>query len=172
MTIHHGLFGLWPMRGEGKCGERERDVRWRDGGLGEVKGQRKKGGTFSEDGRLEKKQRGTITPMFKRLFSAPPHLPSDTSQGQHFKVREFVALSPQAHLEKLFFFSPKREIIFLSFSLFSIFIFIFFVSSINLYSCSLNLIKHVLPAGVFAHKKTQTNRKTCKKKKKKKSAKT
>lgn len=24
MTIHHGLFGLWPMRGEGKCGERER----------------------------------------------------------------------------------------------------------------------------------------------------
>lgn len=26
-------------------------------GLGEVKGQRKKGGTFSEDGRLEKKKR-------------------------------------------------------------------------------------------------------------------
>lgn len=29
-----------------------------DGGLGEVKGQRKKGGTFSADGRLEKKNGG------------------------------------------------------------------------------------------------------------------
>lgn len=34
------------------------DVRWRnEGGMGEVKGQRKKGGTFSEDGRLGKKKR-------------------------------------------------------------------------------------------------------------------
>lgn len=55
------LFGLWPMRGgAGGGGERRETERW---GLGEVKGQRKKGGTFSEDGRLEKTE-GTITPMF------------------------------------------------------------------------------------------------------------
>lgn len=29
-------------------------------GLGEVKGQRKKGGTFSEDGRLEKSRGGVV----------------------------------------------------------------------------------------------------------------
>lgn len=68
MTIHHSCL-VFQRRG----GNLKRDVwRW-DGGLGEVKGQRKKGGTFSEDGRLEKE--GTITPMFKRLLAAPltPH---------------------------------------------------------------------------------------------------
>lgn len=39
------------MRGEGKRGERCERERW---GLGEVKGQRKKGGTFSEDGKAGK----------------------------------------------------------------------------------------------------------------------
>lgn len=146
--------------------ERERDVRWRDGGLGEVKGQRKKGGTFSEDGRLEKKQRGTITPMFKRLFSAPPTSPPTPRRGSTLKSGSLWHF-PLRLIWRNFFFFPKREIIFLSFSLFSIFIFTFFVSSINLYSCSLNLIKHVLPAGVFAQKNPQTNRKTCKKEKKK-----
>lgn len=53
-------------------------------GLGEVKGQRKKGGTFSEDGRLGEKKEGTITPMFKRLFSAPmtPHTGSSLKSGR------------------------------------------------------------------------------------------
>lgn len=49
MTIHHGE----------RRGEMWRERREMEGwGLGEVKGQRKKGGTFSEDGRLEKKQGG------------------------------------------------------------------------------------------------------------------
>lgn len=144
--------------------ERERDVRWRDGGLGEVKGQRKKGGTFSEDGRLEKKQRGTITPMFKRLFSAPPTSPPTPRRGSTLKSGSLWHF-PLRLIWRNFFFSPKREIIFLSFSLFSIFYF-FFVSSINLYSCSLNLIKHVLPAGVFAQKKLKQTGKRVKKKEK------
>lgn len=48
MTIHQGCLVFGPPRGnaEGRC-ETEG---W---GLGEVKGQRKKGGTFSEDGWLE-----------------------------------------------------------------------------------------------------------------------
>lgn len=52
-------------------------------GLGEVKGQRKKGGTFSEDGRLEKTE-GTMTSMFKRLFSASatPHTGSSLKPGR------------------------------------------------------------------------------------------
>lgn len=53
-------------------------------GLGEVKGQRKKGGTFSEDGRFGggvKGKEGTMTPMFKRLFSAPWHLTGSMESG-------------------------------------------------------------------------------------------
>lgn len=87
-------------RGE-MCGERRETEGW---GWGEVKGQRKKGGTFSEDGRLEKKTEGTITPMFKRLFSAPmtPHTGSSSSSLKsgsgalwHFP--------PQAHFNKKHF---------------------------------------------------------------------
>lgn len=83
------------------CGERRETEGW---GWGEVKGQRKKGGTFSEDGRLEKKTEGTITPMFKRLFSAPmtPHTGSSSSSLKsgsgalwHFP--------PQAHFNKKHF---------------------------------------------------------------------
>lgn len=113
------VFGRWEERGNV---ERERDVRWRDGGLGEVKGQRKKGGTFSEDGRLEKKQRGTITPMFKRLFSAPPTSPPTPRRGSTLKSGSLWHF-PLRLIWRNFFFFPKREIIFLSFSLFSIFYF-------------------------------------------------
>lgn len=56
------------MRGEGKCGERREMEGW---GLGEVKGQRKKGGTFSEDGRLEKNGGEQKLPCLKGCSRAP-----------------------------------------------------------------------------------------------------
>lgn len=51
MTIHHSCLVFGRREERGKCGERHEMEGW---GLGEVKGQRKKGGTFSEDGWLEK----------------------------------------------------------------------------------------------------------------------
>lgn len=55
MTIHHGLFGLRPMRGEGKCVER--DVRRRDGGGERLKGRGRKEVHFRRMGGWKKKQR-------------------------------------------------------------------------------------------------------------------
>lgn len=49
--------------------------RW---GLGEVKGQRKKGGTFSEDGRLEKTEGNNNSHVLKAFLAPPRH---DTSEG-------------------------------------------------------------------------------------------
>ena len=110
------LFGLQPTRGEGKCEERREMEGW---GLVEVKGQRKKGGTFSEDGRLDKKE-GTITPMFKRLFSAPmiPHTASSLKSGcsagsgslWHFPLRLILRRSIFQEMKLIFlsqFFSPS-----------------------------------------------------------------
>lgn len=84
MTIHHSCLVFSRREARGNV-EGERHVRWRDRGLVEVKGQRKKGGTFSEDGRLGKRE-GTITPMFKRLFSTPmtPHTGSSLKSGLFF----------------------------------------------------------------------------------------
>lgn len=58
------------MGGRGEGCEMER---W---GLGEVKGQRKKGGTFSEDGRLEKNRRNNNSHVLKAFLA--PHPPDMT----------------------------------------------------------------------------------------------
>lgn len=78
-----GLFGLWPMRGGvvgGGGGESCEMERW---GLGEVKGQRKKGGTFSEDGRLEKTEGNNNSHVLKAFLAPPAPTPPrrDTSEG-------------------------------------------------------------------------------------------
>lgn len=54
-------------------------------GLGEVKGQRKKGGKFSEDGRLEETEGNNNSHVLKAFLAPPP--PHMTPQrGQQFKV--------------------------------------------------------------------------------------
>lgn len=63
--------------GRGESCEMER---W---GLGEVKGQRKKGGTFLEDGRLEETEGNNNSHVLKAFLNPPtPAAPRhDTSEG-------------------------------------------------------------------------------------------
>lgn len=66
--------------------------RW---GLGEVKGQRKKGGTFSEDGRLERTEGNNNCHVLKAVLPPPNMTPR---RGQRFKVTPaFLPLSLQHH---------------------------------------------------------------------------
>lgn len=76
MTINQGCLvsGRWE-EGAGGRGESCEMERW---GLGEVKGQRKKGGTFSEDGRLEKTEGNNNSHVLKAFLAPPRH---DTSEG-------------------------------------------------------------------------------------------
>lgn len=94
MTINHGclVFGRWE---EGVCGGvcgrvwggggggRGASCEMEGWGLGEVKGQRKKGGKFSEDGRLEETEGNNNSHVLKAFLAPlpPPPPPHDTSEG-------------------------------------------------------------------------------------------